>query len=216
MPESVPSAAPPRRRAWWGDLGVRTKILTAVGAGRCRRRDRGRRSASSALGTSAATQPGLYAGNMHRSRGRRGHRRTPSTTPALRARNAALTPPSRGRAKINDTTHPRGRRGSSTRRRTPTRRRTAAAEEQALVGHSRSASYDQYVDATPDQARSAGPARGTTPAGRRSTRPRWPPLATTVEDERRHGARVRARECSGRCRGRRRPVHAADARSRPS
>src|SRR4051794_3249061 len=104
MSESVPTSVPVTRHAWWGDRGVRTKTLTAVGAAAAVAAGVGLLGIS-ALGTSAATSQDLYEGNIA------GLTAVADMQNALddirvAARNAVLTPADVDSTKITDTTIP--------------------------------------------------------------------------------------------------------------
>ena len=70
-----PSRPParPRRRAWWGDRGVRTKTLTAVGAAAVVAAGVGVLGIVRPAATVGGDQPGLYAGNVAGIAADRGH-----------------------------------------------------------------------------------------------------------------------------------------------
>src|SRR4051812_13936678 len=142
MSESAPSTSSPRKRAWWGDRGVRTKTLTAIGAAAVVAAGVGVLGIS-ALGKSAATSQDLYAGNIA------GLSAVADMQNALddmriAARNAVLTPADADSATISTTTiaelaqkfHAAAD-AYATSNPTP--------EKQALVD-SAVTSFDQYVD----------------------------------------------------------------------
>jgi methyl-accepting chemotaxis protein len=144
MSESVPSSRPTPRRAWWGDRGVRTKTLTAVGAAALVAAGVGVLGIS-ALGTSAATSQDLYAGNIA------GLSAVADMQNALddiriAARNAVLTPADADSTKITDTTIPELAQEFHAAAEAYAKSNPTPAK-QALVD-SAVASFDQYVDAT--------------------------------------------------------------------
>ena len=143
MSESVPSPSPTSQRAWWGDRGVRTKTLTAVGAAAVVAAGVGVLGIS-ALGTSAATSQDLYAGNIAGIAAVADMQNALDNT-RIAARNAILTPADADSTKITDTTIPEHAQkfhaaAEAYAESNPT------PEKQALVD-SAVASYDQYVDA---------------------------------------------------------------------
>ena len=143
MSESVPSPSPTSQRAWWGDRGVRTKTLTAVGAAAVVAAGVGVLGIS-ALGTSAATSQDLYSGNISGLTAVADMQNALDNT-RIAARNAILTPADADSTKIIDTTIP-GHAQEFHAAAEAYAESNPTPEKQALVD-SAVASYDQYVDA---------------------------------------------------------------------
>ena len=205
MPESV-AVTPPHRRAWWGDRGVRTKILTAVGAAAVVAAAVGVLGIS-ALGTSAAPARTCTTGNIAASRPsrtcERAHdiriaARNAVLTPATPTAEAARTPPSRSAQEFHAA-------ADTYASRTPRREADTRRLRGRVLRPVRAASPDRARPARPAQGlrrlvgRQPG-RRGPARDGRRTT------LSKVLDD----GGRGRRR---GR-RGRRRRLRAAHGRGR--